>query len=145
MWIVCQPILTWIHITLALAPPLVLTSFYSISLKRCPNPKGQLSISFHWHCLVYWVSPAVFFAFVYPYRCIHTNTPDQFGLCILNVIIWKQYNREKMKLNHIGCVFHLPQVEGVCKAEIFFQFGFHIKVPKTPMCDLRMPIKKVGE
>ncbi|XP_032895777.1 kininogen-1-like [Amblyraja radiata] len=36
-------------------------------------------------------------------------------------------------------------VEGVCKAEIFFQFGFNIKVPKTPMCDLRMPIKKVVE
>ncbi|XP_051890276.1 kininogen-1-like isoform X2 [Pristis pectinata] len=36
-------------------------------------------------------------------------------------------------------------VEGVCKAEVFFEFGFQIKVPEAPLCNLLMPVKKVVE
>ncbi|GCB72452.1 hypothetical protein scyTo_0002003 [Scyliorhinus torazame] len=34
---------------------------------------------------------------------------------------------------------------GVCEAEVFFEFGFQIKVPETPSCNLRRPVKRVGE
>ncbi|XP_072326973.1 kininogen-1-like [Scyliorhinus torazame] len=34
---------------------------------------------------------------------------------------------------------------GVCEAEVFFEFGFQIKVPETPSCNLRRPVKRVVE
>ncbi|GCC28609.1 hypothetical protein chiPu_0007040 [Chiloscyllium punctatum] len=34
---------------------------------------------------------------------------------------------------------------GVCKAEVFFEFGFQIKIPDTPSCKLITPVKRVVE
>ncbi|XP_048410365.1 kininogen-1-like isoform X2 [Stegostoma tigrinum] len=52
-----------------------------------------------------------------------------------NLYLFKQMQLKSAKYKAVG----------ICKAEVFFEFGFQIKIPEAPSCKLITPVKRVVE